>query len=522
MAALFCGGLALVLRAGLVPILGVPAPIWQDEYSFLLAADTFAHGRLTNPTHPMWIHFESFHIIQQPTYMSMYPPIGGLVLAVGQILGHPWFGQLLATAAMVWALSWMLQGWLPQKWALLGGLLAVLRFAIFGLWVNSYFCASAPALGGALVIGALPRIQRHARPKDAILMALGAALLANSRPYEGLVFVSPVLAAMVIWLVRQHIFSNRQALKTIVLPATVVLFITAGCMGFYFWRVTGNPLRMPYQVNRETYAIAPYFPWESPRPAPVYRHRVMQNFYEGWEYHDFEVNRTLQGFVSRSLVKALVLWAAYLGPVLTLPMLAFPVAVRDRRIRFPLSVAGCFILGLTVEVWTGARYASPAACLVLLFAVQSMRHLRLFCWRGKPIGENLVRIIPLVSIAIIALRIVAIAGHVPIEPAWPRGDFDRVRIVRRLENTSGQHLIIVRYESTHPTHREWVYNASDIDHSKIVWARDMEAEANEELMRYFHDRKVWLLNPDLDPSTLSEYPGSSNKGVHMMPAGVGN
>jgi hypothetical protein len=491
-ACLAVGLLALVVRLALLPVRPIPPPSVHDEFAYLLGAETFCLGRVTNPPHPMWVHFETFHENFQPTYAGKYPPAQSLFLALGwKLFGHPWYGVLLSCGLMCAALCWMLQGWLPTRYALLGGLMAVAQWGIAGYWVNSYMGGAVAAAAGALVVGAVPRLARRPTPAVAALAALGLVALANSRPYEGATTAAAAGAVLWIWRRRARRPIGELLATAVILPAAAILACGLAAVLYYNYRVTGHALLMPYALNEAQYGASPIF-WLMPRgPAPVYHHEVIRRFWEVW---DLSYYRLARAWPPRLIAAFLDMLRYFLLPVSAMALFAALFLRGGRKVRYALAMAAFPAVGLLLERFSLPHYFAPAMSLILLLVMLGVQYIRI------KFGAR--------ALAIFAVLFFANAAYnasrlTPDEYPHQLFTAHRQSVARRLQTQPGRQLVLMRYAPDHNVLEEWVYNHADIDRSTIVWARDMGDAANRELLDYYPNRKVWLVEADApDPQPL--------------------
>jgi hypothetical protein len=510
-AVLITGVVALLAHLCALPVLQKPLPGVHDEFSYLLAADTFASGRLANPTHPLWVFFESFHIEHLPTYASMYPPAQGLVLAFGTLLGSPAVGVWLSTVLFCASLCWMLQAWAPPTWALIGGLLCVARIGIFSYWANEFWGGSVAAIGGCLVWGAFGRLRKRPTRRDAAVLGAGLVLLANSRPYEGFWISLPVLGFLGWWFIARP----RVTAWAVAVPLALVLMAGVSWTAYYNWRVFGSPLTLPYSVNRNTYGIAQHFFWQDPRPAPEYHHAVMENFYKAAESEGFIADPTLPNYLRLTWLKLVTAWLFFLGPALTIPLIAFIASLfrKHTSSRLPASGLLALAIGVALLAWsTFPHYYAPGAACLYAAVIHGCR--RLYVWRRQHRFNGRA-----LAIACLATCAVLLGFRVSAKPMnvfqannvipipWYEAETspltERENVMKKLRATGGKHLVIVRYSASHSPHREFVYNRADIDASDIVWARELPNPKDQlPLLDYFRGRTAWLYRPDESPDLV--------------------
>jgi hypothetical protein len=434
----------------------------------------------------MWPHFETYHVFQRPTYQAKYPPAQGLFLALGQRTGElPILGVWASLALACAATCWMLGAIVPRPWALLGGMLMATNPHMAGWWGQSYWGGAVAALGGALLFGALFRFQRRLCRGDAILMAVGLALLANSRPFEGamsFLAASPMIALAIVGWVRRD--EGTQLLWRFAVPVLAIVIPVAAFMLYYNHRLTGDAF------------VLPYLNWH-PEASPI------------------EVVRSYKGprFVSFSGRLATLVDFFIAPPVLLLSLLGSWGVVRNAGTRFCLLVS-IALVGIAVR-FTDAfpHYLAPLTCLFFAIVVEGLRSMAGVRLRARAVGAVLVSVILVVCFAWDALYLGQLWRDGPMRGALPSprhwdAPFEapamlRYQMTQKLSAQARKDLVLVRYESTRYTDRfEWVYNAPDIDAAEVVWARELSERENQQLLAYFKDRRVWRLDPEARPLRL--------------------
>lgn len=497
-AAIFVFTIAFRLALGVV--LPHPQPASHDEFAYLLGADLFAHGEIAGAPHLLWKFFESVQVISWPVHVPKYPPGQSAFLALGEILGDPFYGVLFSVALFAAAICWMLQAFVAPAWALLGGICAALYFGAGHYWTEMFWGGAVAGLGAALLIGSFGRLVNGRSAHFGWLFGAGALLAMNSRPYES----SLLIAAMSVALIVKCKWSR---LAPTVIACAAAILITAG----YNARVTGNPLKMPYLLYMEQYADAPQF-WFQPLPAPKHFDNAALEWsaqrYDVGSYNEIRAHSIAGRFLENfATVFGTIL---YDGGALSLaPLIFIPWFWRDRTIRLGTLLAAALLAAIGLEVVVYLHYLAP---LIVVGTLLSWRILDRLWQFKKTRSADRVAMACALSLMLLAGPVwrAARAMEGKTGQLYRGGDFgfERKRIVDEILAHPGKHVVFVRFNAAQSPQAAWVANGANIDAQRLIWAHDRGAE-NRELETYFAGRSFWLLEDHGDHVSLQPYRDAS-------------
>jgi hypothetical protein len=217
------------------------------------------------------------------------------------------------------------------------------------------------------------------------------------------------------------------------------------------------------------------FVWQSQRPEPVYRHKVMREFYYHDELNAFKKNHRPSGFVPRSFLKAAAGILFYAGIALLVPLIMVRRVLLDRRLRFLILCVLLLMAGELAEVFLFPHYLAPFTAAFYAIGLQAMRHLRLWKPGDQPVGMTLTRLIAIACVLSAGLRLGAEPLHLGL-PGWPGHGAPNgmVRIgglaqrVRRLSPVwSNYPESTSRSSDTLPITRQWTSGSTTVETSIV-------------------------------------------------------
>ena len=408
----------------------------HDEFCYRLAADTLLHGRLANPTPPAWEALQSFHLIMQPAYAAKYPIGPGLMAAIGWLLfGTPHAGSWLSAALLACSTTWMLAGVLPRRWALIGGLLVSLHPFVQLAWSQSLLQGSLTAAGCALLTGSVLRMRRRVVFHSACIGGCGVAVLALSRPFEGL--CCTLLCSALLGFAWQRYPWSAQFARAVRAGA----FAAAPIIGAFILIIaqnvasTGDWKRMPYQLHEQRYAVAPVFVFSDPIAANIAPRAdvpaMFQKFHAVDSYNWYLGRAGWRGWL-RGLQDSIgVIFS------LSFPFIATLLFSGTRWLKFRVTQGVCCAIALQVAAsscvtWVYAHYLAVLLPWLLLISMVAIRHAMRRSWVSL--------VIPAILLVQVGCLLVY-AGHAKEFEAtlWSHR---RQEIVDELHAAGGKHLIL--------------------------------------------------------------------------------
>src|SRR5580698_3610146 len=347
--------LPTALRLALLPQYPIPTPNVSDDFSYLLIADTLRHFRLANPVHPLHQFFETFFVLQQPAYASIFPLGQGLILTIG------WTGVALSIGALCALCYWMLRAWTTPEWALAGGFLAVIEFGPLSQWMNSYWGGAVAACGGCLVFGALPRLNGAGRTRYAVLLGLGIGLDWLCRPYETIFLILSVfLFLLPSW-------------RRLARPALYGAMTVIPAIALSLWQnkaITGNWTTLPYQLSQYEYGVPTTFTFQPvPMPHSPLTHEQQLDYEQQSQVHEIPGN-----YWSRWVSRIGFYRFFFLAP-LFLAVPPFLARVREYRFAWVVGTILIFSLGTTFYPYFYSHYIAALTCLFVLISMVGLERL---------------------------------------------------------------------------------------------------------------------------------------------------
>lgn len=497
---------AVIMLAVVVRHVGLPVPRVHDEFAYLLQAETFASGRLTNPTPPHHAFLETFHVIMEPTYTAKYFPGQALPLALGFLLGLPIVGVWLTGLGLVPLGIEIFRRFGNLFCACLVTLFVYVQFFLLMYFGHTYWGGSFFMLcGGLMLLAALLwRERRHTAA--GILFGVGAGFCLLTRPYEGFFWGAACLAypAISSWLNRQKTERPiaRGAGRSALVALAILAVFAAGLL-LYNRAVTGSCFSLPYTAYGEEYWPSHRdFIWQDPPITTVDKPQRFNDFNSTYLhfnrmstgefignglFHCFRMIRWILPYCTWVLVLPFVVYRAFRRDVRGLSLLLFIVIL---PLPCMLTSNNYFMHYYAPWVWIGGVFY--ALLLSWCLGIETRQQ---YGW------GFVKRAVPV--ILLLAVTTHAAAAMSRDDPRVHGRWFEPLSALRekidqdladRYRETGRRQLVFVRYGDGYRADFEFVYNGPAPWAAPVTWARDRGAEKNRELLDELADHRAWLLD----------------------------